>query len=333
MEYEPLIRDLLRKTARLFYDPPHCVILDILLHKLILYDHELTSRLKLLTKEVNKNIVRLKEDKLIKIENKIENIEGRQVVKTLYYLDFCSVKDIIKYKVYKMSRSFESAESELYVCVACKKEFGLLDVQLLVVNFKFLCDECRGELVEKTADAGDVSLHKRMNTCIEELVELLRRIDQYDIETMDYFQVLKLREEREKLGEDNESEIIEKAKEEVQFEEFKDVDENKECEVFEDDNFEPVTELKEKVDSENNKEIKIDDENICKNFELLCENIGDNSVGNNLEEETNVEKTFLNEIVMVQGEKKLIHKITESDMGKMSEEEYINYYDIFSKYN
>lgn len=198
MEYEHLVASLLRTTARLFYDPPHCVVLDLLLDKLILHDFELTHALKMLSKEFHKIVVKLKEDKLIKIENKIENVDGRQNVKTIYYLDFCQIKDTIKYKIYKMTKLFEVQKKELYACKTCGKEYTLLEIQALVVGFKFVCDECCDELVEKTEDGGNVDLHKQMMTEIQVLVDILRQLDAFDIKNMDYFQVLKLREEREK---------------------------------------------------------------------------------------------------------------------------------------
>ncbi|KAM0675912.1 hypothetical protein GVAV_000690 [Gurleya vavrai] len=215
-EYEPLIRSLLQRTTRLFYDHHHSIIIDILLHNLILYDYELISLLKILSKEFNKLVVRLKEDKLIKIENKIENVDGRQIIKTLYYLDFCVIKDVIKYKMHRMLQSFEIVDSEMYFCNICKKEFTLLEVQVLMVNYKFLCDECKGELVEKSGSAKDIDLKVRMMNCISEMLELCRRLDKFDIESMDYFQVLKLREERENRIEEKKEEI----KEEEKFEEI-----------------------------------------------------------------------------------------------------------------
>lgn len=201
MEYEDLVASLLRTTARLFYDPPHCVVLDLLLNKLILHDTELTHSLKMLSKEFHKIIVKLKEDKLIKVENKIDNIDGRQNVKTIYYLDFCQIKDTIKYKVYKMTKLFETQRKELYICKTCSKEFSLLDIQSLVVEYKFICDECCGELTEKVENKGNVDLHKLMMTEIQVLINLLKQLDAYDIKSMDYFQVLKIREEREKSDE------------------------------------------------------------------------------------------------------------------------------------
>jgi transcription initiation factor TFIIE subunit alpha len=71
MEYEELMKKLVKITARSFYADHHCVILDILLEKVVLYDTEISERMKMLAKEFNKLVVKLKEDKLIKHETKI----------------------------------------------------------------------------------------------------------------------------------------------------------------------------------------------------------------------------------------------------------------------
>lgn len=298
MEYENLVASLLRTTARLFYDPPHCVVLDLLLDKLILYDFELTHSLKMLSKEFHKIVVKLKEDKLIKIENKIENIDGRQNVKTIYYLDFCQIKDTIKYKVYKMTKLFETQKKELYACKTCHKEFSLIEIQSLVVDYKFICDECCDELAEKIENEENVDLHKLMMTEIQVLVDILRKLDSHDIKNMDYFQILKIREEREKKS-DVKSEGISG----------------------------DVQKSEEKIE-ENNDVNNIFDDGVADNYDANKHEFMFDVNTNHKQKNHNVENEIL-EYVTVAGKKVLYHNVTAEDEDKMSAEEYEKYYEIY----
>lgn len=198
-ELHTLLTTLLKRTARLFYSPHDCVILDILISKIILTDTEFLERLHILPKEFNKLIIRLKEDKLVKIENKIENIDGRQNVKTIYYLDYCVIKDVIKYKVLKITHIENKVVSEIYVCKGCKAEFSILEAQALMQDFNFVCNRCKSFLEEKRADCFDLKMHTKVMEYINEILELLKKIDEHNVPNMDYFQAMKWREEKELL--------------------------------------------------------------------------------------------------------------------------------------
>lgn len=196
-ELTTLLTDLLKRTSRLFYSPHDCIILDILMSKTILTDSELLERLHVLPKEFNRLIVRLKEDKLVKIENKIENIDGRQNVRTIYYLDWCIIKDVIKYKILKISEINHVVVSEMYVCKGCKTEFSILEAQSLMKNFSFVCNRCESFLEERRADECDLTLHNKTMDYVAEILELLKKIDGHNVKNVDYFQAMKIREERE----------------------------------------------------------------------------------------------------------------------------------------
>lgn len=219
-ELYALLTNLLKRTSRLFYSPHDCVILDILMSKTILTDAELLERLHVLPKEFNRLIVRLKEDKLVKIENKIENVEGRQNVKTIYYLDWCIIKDVIKYKVLKISQINHVIVSEMYVCKGCKAEFSILEAQALMRDFHFVCNRCEAFLEEKRADDCDLTVHKRTMDYVKDILELLKQIDEFNVANIDYFQAMKIREEKEGQKE----KVIVKQEEE---------DEEVACETFE----------------------------------------------------------------------------------------------------
>ncbi|EJW01418.1 hypothetical protein EDEG_03961 [Edhazardia aedis USNM 41457] len=204
MECEKQMAELIKKTARMFYEPGAIVILDLLLSKLILFDYEICEKLKMLPKEFHKIIIKLKEDRLVCCESKIENENGRSMTKTAYYLDYAKFKDTIKYKIFKMSKKIDEGGSKnrniTYWCQICKKEFSLFEMQSLIDEyFKFKCDECCGAVAEKiqALNDNDLKLHKKVMEEVSDILELLKKLDKHNLQCLDYFQVLKLRKERE----------------------------------------------------------------------------------------------------------------------------------------
>lgn len=203
MDYEPVMNKLIKKVVRKFYEPHHVVITDILLKKTLLYDTELCERMKMLSKEVNRLVIRLKEDKIIKYETKVENKEDNgQILRTVYYINHAEVRDVIKYKIFKMTKNLENsikmAQTEGYMCMECGKEYSSLDAQSLMENYVFKCEDCKGDLVENKKDRSvDCMMYSNLMSELDDIVLLLKETDKFSIPSMDYFQVLQMKKEKE----------------------------------------------------------------------------------------------------------------------------------------
>lgn len=292
MEYEPALQKLIKITLRSFYSVPQIVLTDILLTKLILYDTEFCELLKMLSKEFNKHMVKLREDKIIKHETKIETVQdNRQLLRSVYYIDYGEVKNVIKYKIYKMSKLLDAEikeeEMQGYACINCNKEFTILEAQCLLVDMVFRCDECTGALSEniKTKLGDKHGLQSRLMMEIKHIVVLLKELDKYDIPSMDYFQILKMRKDRESGSMNVEIKEVEQVKEDVLVEDL-----------------EPDMQFEEK------KEVK----------EVFVEE--------------KVDVVEIKEFVSVGGEMKLFNDVTDEDIDKMTADEYLEYYNVHSKY-
>ncbi|TBU05325.1 putative alpha subunit of transcription initiation factor IIE, partial [Hamiltosporidium magnivora] len=95
MEYEEIMKKLIKKTMRMFYETHHAVIMDILLEYMIMYDNEICEKMKMLNKEFNRLVVKLKDDKLLKAETKIETkSDGRQLLRCVYFIVYSEIKDV-----------------------------------------------------------------------------------------------------------------------------------------------------------------------------------------------------------------------------------------------
>lgn len=200
-EYESTMRKLIKTVVRTFYEPCHVVICDILLDSMLLSDNEFCSKMKMLNREFNKLIIKLKEERLVRSEIKMETKEdNKQYLRNVYFFDYAEVKDIVKYKIFQMTKSLEvqkNSDDEAFYCKTCDKSFSALDAQACIINFVFKCIFCKNDLIVNTKghDENEVDL-KELLLSLSDIILLLKETDKYSIPTMDYFQVLEIKKEK-----------------------------------------------------------------------------------------------------------------------------------------
>lgn len=202
-EFEPIMRRLIKLVVRSFYEPHHIVITDILLEDLLLSDVELCGRMKMLNREFSKLIIQLKDDRLIKSDIKVESSEdNRQILKNVYFFNYAETRDVIKYKIFKMTKALEVqkvSDDEAFYCSECGKYFSALDAQALIENYIFKCVFCRSELQECTHKTNDNQINlKDMLNELKDIIDLLKAAEKYEIPSIDYFQILEMKKERER---------------------------------------------------------------------------------------------------------------------------------------
>ncbi|WUR03128.1 transcription initiation factor IIE subunit alpha (T2EA) [Vairimorpha necatrix] len=208
MEYLPHMKSLIQTVVRKFYELHHCILVDIILENILIYDTDLQKLMKMHNKEINKLLVALKEDKIIKYENKVEVFEDkRQYLRTVYYINFVEVRDIIKYKIFKITKKLDedlrNSTKEGYYCKTCDKQFSALDAQLIMTNYIFQCDECNGELIENgTNCTTENTLNAKFMNNIRDIINLLKELDKFEIPNMDFFQLTEFKKELEKKTEE-----------------------------------------------------------------------------------------------------------------------------------
>jgi len=288
MEYEPTMKKLLKLVVRSFYEPHHIVIMDILLENVLLSDTEFCARMKMLSREFNRLIIRLKDDRLIKSDIKVETKEdNKQILKNVYFINYAEARDVIKYKIFKMTKALDVkkvSENEAFFCETCERYFSTLDAQALVEDYQFKCIFCKNELQECTHKSNEGTLDLReLLYVLNEIIVLLKAAESYEIPSMDYFQVLELK--KEKLVED-----ANEPKAEDRNLELSTVDNEKEDVDF---YVAPATSFPEAED----------------------------------------ETRRINETTTVNGVEKAFSDVTEEDKELMTEDEYIRYFEIYSRYN
>lgn len=104
---------------------------------------------------------KLREDQLLhmQVRQELRHYDGRQISRTYYYLDLAHFVDVTTFRLYRMRRTLEEqassqASDRAYYCVACKRQYGLLDVTRLLspLTQAFECEICHGEL--QSVDGG-----------------------------------------------------------------------------------------------------------------------------------------------------------------------------------
>lgn len=157
--------------------------------------------MKIPGKEVHKALAKLKEDRLIAAETRTERsptYEGgsnKQFTKSFYYIDYKQMIDIVKYRVFKMRKSYESqmkkdGQVQAYFCGACERIYSILEVQSMrdKETWLFRCERCTTELVEYTDDRlkdGPQLVHKRFMDQCSGLISLLKKSENVSVPHFD----------------------------------------------------------------------------------------------------------------------------------------------------
>lgn len=215
------VRDLFRLTLRVFYPPACIVIFDHLLEYHIMSEQDLRSKLKLLTREFNKLIVPLKNDRFVKNESTVENnADGRPLMKQVYFIDPYETHEVIKYKIFTMGRRLEAdikmlADNQVFICPGCNgKEIPIIEAQSNIVDYKFICTTCGSELSENRSAGNPHEVYKKMVEDCAPIVELLKQLSGKKITPVDYFQALENRKKAEGVKDIKEKVVVQEEVEE-----------------------------------------------------------------------------------------------------------------------
>lgn len=188
-EDQEVLHLLVQHVLRAFYEPKFTVVMDQLVRHPVLKDDDLAGRMGLQLKELNKVMVVLEKDQLIKVYRQNELKEGaqRSVGRQYYYIDYKHFCNVVKWRVAEMYRRIDSTlrnelENKGYICPQCHKSFSSLDVDKLMdfINNTLNCDICHAEVTDND-DAenvkGSQDRMQRFNRQIRFISDGLRRTE------------------------------------------------------------------------------------------------------------------------------------------------------------
>jgi len=185
-----VFRLLVKKVARAYYEPKFIMVLDLLASEGVtsMKEEVIAQNVKLQSKEVQKICGKLKDDRLIKSEQKQElRRDNKPVTKRYHYIDYKLFVDTVKWKIHQTEEEIKKKrKSELqnkgYKCPNCESKFTALEVLTLVdpeTNL-FMCEYCGSELEtennEESENAGQ-ELYSKFNNQCAPILDLLKETD------------------------------------------------------------------------------------------------------------------------------------------------------------
>ncbi|KAK0495917.1 TFIIE alpha subunit-domain-containing protein [Armillaria luteobubalina] len=156
-EDQEALRQLVLHVSRAFYKAQYIIIMDQLSRHPVLKDDDLASRLGLQSKELNKIVAVLSNDKLVKVYRQNELREGAQraVGKQYYYIDYEHFCNVVKWRIAKMHHKIDSKlRNQLgnkgYICPQCKESYSALDADQLMDFTRgiMVCKICQAEVID-----------------------------------------------------------------------------------------------------------------------------------------------------------------------------------------
>ncbi|KAK4521201.1 uncharacterized protein ATC70_013146 [Mucor velutinosus] len=187
------LKALVARVARAFYDPKYIAILDALNNAPPntngVREEDLVFTLKMTPRDIHRICGKLKEDRLIKMANRMEprKQDQRLIPKNYYYIDYKEFVDVVKWKMFKMQTLVRDnlrteSENKGYICNNCEKQFTPLDVLSLVdmTDQLFHCDVCE-HVLEENDNAENVKGSQQILTKLREqsqpIITLLKQTD------------------------------------------------------------------------------------------------------------------------------------------------------------
>ncbi|ORY85114.1 TFIIE alpha subunit-domain-containing protein, partial [Protomyces lactucae-debilis] len=183
------VKALLRQVVRGFYQPKHCILLDIILKHSAIRDDYISLIMGLQNQEIRKLCGRLREDRLITMQTKVEYKDGqtRPINRSYYYVDYRDATDAIKFRLHKLVRVIEEKsrndfDSKGYVCPYCARRYGPLDVLPLVASDGqgFNCADCGALLADDEESLESRASQERLGRLQKQTSKIISTLKEID---------------------------------------------------------------------------------------------------------------------------------------------------------
>lgn len=193
-----LVKELLKRIVKGFYEPKHAIVLDIVLAHSAIRDDHLALLMGLQNQDVRKLCGVLREDRIIRLYTRSEPKEGqsRPVHRSYYFVDYRDAVDCIKFRIHRLVRTIEEKskndfDSKGYVCPRCQRRYGALDVLPLVSmdGQSFDCATCGFTLADDEESLESRASQERLSRLQQQthkIVATLKAIDASHVPNNDH---------------------------------------------------------------------------------------------------------------------------------------------------
>ncbi|KAJ1957170.1 hypothetical protein GGI12_005100 [Dipsacomyces acuminosporus] len=184
-----IVRGLVTLVSRTFYEDKFVLVLDFLNRHERAREDVLAKYLHVMPREVGKICGKLREDKLLRLEKRAEPREpGQQAFpKTYYHLDYKLFVDVVKWRMWKLQTLVKAKmEQELqklgYECPSCNAHYSTMEALSLVdpATGTFLCENCSTELEDNKDSEYSQESQKELSRFMEQcqpIINLLKKTD------------------------------------------------------------------------------------------------------------------------------------------------------------
>ncbi|RNA39515.1 general transcription factor IIE subunit 1-like [Brachionus plicatilis] len=176
------LKELIRIIVLNFYGFDFYVCIEYLMIYLCLREEDLAEMLKLDPKIVHEHLFTLKKDKFLNEKLTVDiQKDGKHIKHHLFYINYISAVNMIKYKIDKIRERIENEELKItesvYKCVNCSKVFTEFDLKEIFITMR--CSRCYGEIREDIHQFRN--LLPMFNTKMSRVFELLKKVDQINL--------------------------------------------------------------------------------------------------------------------------------------------------------
>lgn len=182
-----LVKLLLRRIARGFYQAKHCILLDIIIEYSAIRDDYIARMMGLQSQEVRKLCGRLRDDRLITLHTRPEEKAGhtRLVNRSYYYIDYRDAVDAIKFRMHSLVHKVQEQSkndfgSKFYVCPYCHRRYSSLDILPLFRDNMFLCSTDSTPLVDDEESIESKAAQERLTRLQNQTNRLLSTLKAID---------------------------------------------------------------------------------------------------------------------------------------------------------
>ncbi|RKP27934.1 hypothetical protein SYNPS1DRAFT_26445 [Syncephalis pseudoplumigaleata] len=199
-----VLRTLVSRVARAFYDPKWTVILDALCRVETYRDEQLSKVTKLSSSNVHKICAKLRDEYLIRSAFRYDTkkVEGLSIRRTYYMIDYKRFVDVVKWRIYEMRKRVladlrgadaaaaataaashaQEQENKGYACPSCRRVFDALDACKNVDphTCQFMCDQCNVPLEENDNSERLRKANDKLARLTEQtqpIIDLLKQTD------------------------------------------------------------------------------------------------------------------------------------------------------------
>ncbi|OMJ24987.1 Transcription initiation factor IIE subunit alpha [Smittium culicis] len=176
-------------VARAFYADKYILALDYLNKKERAREDEISRFLQVPLKEVHKICGRLREEKLLRSQTRMESRKAEQkpISRTYYQLDYCLFVDVIKWRMWKLQQTVKSKmeverSKQGFICPVCNIEYSTLQAMSLVdfTTGLFKCEICSGPLDDNTNSESAIKSQEVLSKLMDQCTPILNVLKQTD---------------------------------------------------------------------------------------------------------------------------------------------------------